>query len=279
MKRSWNPRPWAGFALCVAAFVSYPTFFARYSITRDFPWLTLLLMALGLFLVASGVLRAIRQPDAYRGKIFGSVLGVLSVALVGLFLFGIFHLTRQLPASHGAPQVGQLAPDFTLPDSQGNNVTLSNLLNSPFATDAQPGGSSPPAKTARGHPDLLSRLLVTLLQLRAYGASKRACQTSTLAGFESSPLAWTRRRSPTSPPVRWLHLPDSLRLRRRRYPPPWNLVHSHAGVDGADISRPAEFLIDSNGKVRWENFTEDLRVRARPEQVLQAFDTFTASRR
>jgi peroxiredoxin len=59
----------------------------------------------------------------------------------------------------------------------------------------------------------------------------------------------------------------------------WDLVHSHAGVDGADISRPAEFLIDSNGKVRWENFTEDLRVRARPEQVLQAFDTFTASRR
>ncbi|MGB2668698.1 MAG: hypothetical protein WAK48_32235, partial [Candidatus Acidiferrum sp.] len=106
MKRSWNPRPWAGFALCVAAFVSYPTFFARYAITRDFPWLTLLLMALGLFLVASGVLRAFRQPDAYRGKIFGSVLGVFSVALVGLFLFGIFHLTRQLPASHGAPQVG-----------------------------------------------------------------------------------------------------------------------------------------------------------------------------
>jgi hypothetical protein len=148
MKRSWNPRTWAGFALCLAALVSYPTFFARYAITRDFPWITLLLMALGLFLVASGVLRAFRQPDAYRGKIFGSILGVLSLALVGLFLFGIFHLTRQLPASHGAPQVGQLAPDFTLPDSQGNNVTLSNLLNSPFTTDTQPAGGATPAKTA-----------------------------------------------------------------------------------------------------------------------------------
>ena len=52
----------------------------------------------------------------------------------------------------------------------------------------------------------------------------------------------------------------------------WDLVHSRAGVDGADISRPAEFLIDSNGKVRWEKFTEDFRVRARPEQVLQAFE-------
>jgi peroxiredoxin len=52
----------------------------------------------------------------------------------------------------------------------------------------------------------------------------------------------------------------------------WDLVHPHAGVDGADIARPAEFLIDANGKVRWLNLTEDFRVRARPEQVLQAFD-------
>ena len=59
----------------------------------------------------------------------------------------------------------------------------------------------------------------------------------------------------------------------------WDLVHPHGGVDGADISRPAEFLIDSTGKVRWVNLTEDFRVRARPQQVLHAFDTVTASSR
>jgi peroxiredoxin len=52
----------------------------------------------------------------------------------------------------------------------------------------------------------------------------------------------------------------------------WDLVHPHGGVDGADIARPAEFLIDAGGKVRWANLTEDYRVRARPEQVLQAFE-------
>jgi peroxiredoxin len=52
----------------------------------------------------------------------------------------------------------------------------------------------------------------------------------------------------------------------------WDLVHSHGGVDGADIARPAEFLIDPGGKVRWVNLTEDYRVRTRPQQVLQAFD-------
>ena len=52
----------------------------------------------------------------------------------------------------------------------------------------------------------------------------------------------------------------------------WHLVHPHGGPDGADIARPAEFLIDSSGKIRWVNLTEDFRVRARPEQALHAFD-------
>jgi peroxiredoxin len=52
----------------------------------------------------------------------------------------------------------------------------------------------------------------------------------------------------------------------------WDLVHPHGGVDGADIARPAEFLIDSSGKIRWVNLTDDVVVRARPEQVLGAFE-------
>jgi len=52
----------------------------------------------------------------------------------------------------------------------------------------------------------------------------------------------------------------------RRY----DLVHSGAGIDGHDISRPAEFLLDSSGTVRWVNLTENYWVRARPEQILQA---------
>ena len=142
MKRSWNPRIWAGFILCLAALISYPTFFVRYPITRDFPWVNLLLIAVALFLLVTGILRAFRRPDAYRGKIFGSILGVLSVFLVGFFLYGILVLTKNIPASHGSPQVGQLAPDFTLPDSTGNNVTLSNLLQSPFPTGLQPSAGA-----------------------------------------------------------------------------------------------------------------------------------------
>ena len=51
----------------------------------------------------------------------------------------------------------------------------------------------------------------------------------------------------------------------RRY----DLVHKGAGISGGDIARPAEFLIDSTGTVRWVNLTENYWVRARPEQVLE----------
>jgi peroxiredoxin len=54
----------------------------------------------------------------------------------------------------------------------------------------------------------------------------------------------------------------------RRY----DLLHAGAGPEGTDIARPAEFLIDSAGIIRWVNLTENIAVRARPEQVLKAFD-------
>lgn len=50
----------------------------------------------------------------------------------------------------------------------------------------------------------------------------------------------------------------------------FDLVHAGAGINGHDIARPAEFLLDSSGTVRWVNLTENYWVRARPEQILEA---------
>ena len=50
----------------------------------------------------------------------------------------------------------------------------------------------------------------------------------------------------------------------------YDLVHAGAGVNGDDIARPAEFLVDSSGTVRWVNLTENYWVRARPEQIITA---------
>jgi len=50
----------------------------------------------------------------------------------------------------------------------------------------------------------------------------------------------------------------------RRY----DLVHAGAGENGHDIARPAEFLVDGTGTVRWLNLTENYWVRARPNDIL-----------
>ncbi len=52
----------------------------------------------------------------------------------------------------------------------------------------------------------------------------------------------------------------------RRY----NLLHVGGGPDRHDIARPAEFLVDSSRVVRWVNLTEDVRVRARADEMLAA---------
>jgi peroxiredoxin len=58
--------------------------------------------------------------------------------------------------------------------------------------------------------------------------------------------------------------PDAAVIRR------YHILHPEGGPDGHDIARPAEFLVDSSKIVRWTNFTEDIRVRARADEMLAA---------
>ena len=151
MKRRWNFLLWAGFVLVLIGLASYVPFFALFPITRDFPWANLLLFAGGAFLLGAGLRRAFKQPELYRGKILGSLLGALSLAGIGFFSYGLFYVVRQLPPAAAAPRVGQKAPDFTLPDQNGKAVTMAELLGS----DPN-GGAGPKANGAllifyRGH--------------------------------------------------------------------------------------------------------------------------------
>lgn len=55
----------------------------------------------------------------------------------------------------------------------------------------------------------------------------------------------------------------------RRY----DVLHPHAGPKNTDIARPAEFYVDGSGTVQWVNLTENIALRARPEQALTAIDS------
>jgi hypothetical protein len=131
--KKFNWMIWAGFLLSVIVFLSYPTFFVRFAATRDFPWANLLLFVVAGVLTLIGIRRAFAadRPHPKRSKAAGATLALLSVLVLSFFVFSVFIMSRWLPASTGAPRVGQKAPDFTLTDQSGKPVSLGDLLTSP----------------------------------------------------------------------------------------------------------------------------------------------------
>jgi hypothetical protein len=136
MKRRLNWPLWVGFLLSLGAFFSFFFIFVNFPLTRDFPWANLLLFALAAALLIVGLRRAFTQPSLYRGKIFGPILALMSLAVFGLFFHAVFIAARQLPSVKGSPQVGDKAPEFTLLDTSAKPVSLQELLSAPV-----PGGA------------------------------------------------------------------------------------------------------------------------------------------
>jgi hypothetical protein len=130
---------WAGFLVSITALFTYPFVFVRWPVTRDFPWANLVLFGIALVLSFVGVRRAF-APDRRRlSKIVAPIVATMSVLVLGLFVFSFFIASRWLPASQGAPQVGQKAPDFSLADTNGKSVSLSELRTSPINGKAPRG--------------------------------------------------------------------------------------------------------------------------------------------
>ena len=127
-----NWKIWAGFVLSLVAAFSYPFLFVRWPITREFPWANLILFAIALLLLFLGLRRAFKPDKGVVSKIFSSLAAAFGVLLLAGLLFMFFVMGSWLPASAGAPQVGQKALDFSLTDSNDRTVTLAQLLSEPI---------------------------------------------------------------------------------------------------------------------------------------------------
>src|SRR3981189_3532735 len=130
--KRFNWQIWLGFLLSVAALISYPFVFVRWPITRDFPWANLLLFGIAAALLVLGIRRAFAGDRPRRKKLPRVAAATLSLVIFALFIFAAFVAARWLPAARGAPQAGQKAPEFSLTDTNGKTVTLSELLTTPI---------------------------------------------------------------------------------------------------------------------------------------------------
>lgn len=130
-ERRSNTALWLGLLLTLLGIFSNFFYFIRalQSVPQEIiPWISLLAPAIGLVLLFLGLKRAFSQSQVYRGKIWGSIVTILSLVLFAASVFGFF-ISRAVPRSAGAPQVGQHLPDFTLPDSSGRPVSLAQLFS------------------------------------------------------------------------------------------------------------------------------------------------------
>jgi len=131
-KPKFNWPIWAGLLLSIFAFLSYPLLFVRWPVTRDFPWANIALFVVAALLLFVGIRRAFAPGRRRISKIFSAIGALLSVLVLGMFILVAFIGSRWLPASTGAPQVSQTAPAFTLNDTNGKRVSLTELVSQPI---------------------------------------------------------------------------------------------------------------------------------------------------
>lgn len=137
--KKFNWQIWAGFVLSVFAFISYPTIFVEWPVTRNFPWANILLFIIAMVLVAVGIRKAFGPGRKTLSRIGSVLLSALSFASLAFFIFMVFVMGRWLPASTGAPTVGAKVPDFTLADTSGRQVSLTELTSTPAGGDKTRG--------------------------------------------------------------------------------------------------------------------------------------------
>lgn len=125
--RRRNHAIWLGPAVTFCGAVSYFTVFVGYPTLRDFPWVNLPLVLVGVALSALGLWRAFRRSSVFRGKYLGTVGFAVSLFLGGLFFFYVFAYSYRLPGPTPTSRALIDVQDFALTDHGGKPFRLGEL--------------------------------------------------------------------------------------------------------------------------------------------------------
>ena len=121
-----NNFAWIGPALTFTGVVTYFMWFARFPLLRDFPWLNLPLVILGVVLSFLGVKAVFSAKRPWSRKLAAGGGLVLSGALATLFVGYVFVLSSMLPEARQETMAMAAAPSAALTDAGGAVVDLSD---------------------------------------------------------------------------------------------------------------------------------------------------------
>ncbi len=117
---------WFGLPLVLVGCLSYFLFFALFPITRDFPWLNLILIGIGLTFAWRSF--AIARETQRRGhSVWHGLLLTASALFAGLFLFYVFYISYQIPQETATTKNLAASPEFALTAHDGSTVRLEDF--------------------------------------------------------------------------------------------------------------------------------------------------------
>jgi hypothetical protein len=123
--RRRNHLLWIAPLVTLAGALTYFSFFARFPPLRDFPWVNLPLVALGLALTVVAAARPWLQPQRFRGKGLGAVALAVSALVAAGFGAYVFAISSWVPAPTALTTSLEKAPDVAgLSAYRGRSVVL-----------------------------------------------------------------------------------------------------------------------------------------------------------
>lgn len=111
---------WLGPIIAFFGVASYFTVFAQWPVTRDVPWVNLILLAVALGLSIAGLARSRRRVLASGGL-------ALTIFLSGFFGWYCYVFSQDIPSAELALDVGATVPAIVLRDDQGQDVDLAAI--------------------------------------------------------------------------------------------------------------------------------------------------------
>jgi hypothetical protein len=129
-RRPRNHALWLGPLIAFGGMVSYFEFFARFPTLRDFPWVNLPLVLIGIALSLGGFWGAYVRGSRWPVKVGASLGLALSLLSGGFLIIYVFSVSNSLPSVTSTTRALEQAPEFALEDSAGRAHRLSDYRGS-----------------------------------------------------------------------------------------------------------------------------------------------------